>query len=120
MQGFCTPMVYHFEVLRIRLPVENHLGETRHEVCTWARSICSVCRVPRSVSSDRIYRVLEEEEPLAGDAAIVEHVLALKIDHEPLAVVIRPGTHVFHEAVLEDPPAVHAHVALGVGNQAHR
>ncbi|KAI9446661.1 hypothetical protein H4582DRAFT_590874 [Lactarius indigo] len=64
--------------------------------------------------------MLEEEESLARDAAIVEHVLVLELDREPLAVVIRPETHVCHKAVLKNPLAVHAHVALGVSNQAHR
>ncbi len=63
--------------------------------------------------------VREEEEPLAGNAAIVERVLALKLDHEPLAEVLQLETHGRREAVLGDPPAEHAHVAVGVGDQAH-
>ena len=51
---------------------------------------------------------------------MVERVLALKPDYEPLAEVLRPETRDRREAVLEDPPEVHAHVALGVGDQAHR
>ncbi len=64
--------------------------------------------------------VRKEEGPLAGDAAVVERVLALELDHEPLAEVLRLETHDRREPVLEDPPAAHAHVALGVGDQAHR
>ncbi len=64
--------------------------------------------------------VQEDEEPLAGDVTIVERVLALKPDYEPLAEVLRPETHDRREAVLEDPLTAHAHVALGAGDQAHR
>ncbi len=59
----------------------------------------------------------EEEEPFAGDATIVDRVLTLELTHQPLAEVPRPETHGRNEAVLEDPPAVHANVAFGVGDQ---
>ncbi len=62
----------------------------------------------------------EDEKPLGEDAAMVERVFALKLDREPLAEVLRPETHDRREAVLEDPPAAHAHAALGVGDRAHR
>ncbi|KAI9441952.1 hypothetical protein BJY52DRAFT_1216989 [Lactarius psammicola] len=63
--------------------------------------------------------VREEEDPLAGDPAIVERVLTPKLDHGPLAGDLRPETHDCHKGVPEDPPAAHAHVAPGVEDQAH-
>ncbi len=50
----------------------------------------------------------------------MERVLALKVDHEPLAEAPLPETHDRREAVLGDPPVTHAHVAFDVGDQAHR
>jgi len=60
---------------------------------------------------------VREEEPFAGDAAIVDRVLTLELTREPLAEVPRQETHGPKEAVLEVPPAVHANVAFGVGDQ---
>ena len=62
----------------------------------------------------------EKEEPFARDATIIERVLALKLDHQSLAQVLRPETHDGREAVLEHPSAAHAHVAFGIGDQPHR
>jgi hypothetical protein len=62
----------------------------------------------------------EEEEPLARDTTIVERVLAFELDHQPLTQVFGPKAHDGRKAVFEHPGAPHAHVTLGVGDQAHR
>ena len=58
----------------------------------------------------------KEEEPFAEDAALIERILAFGIDHEPLA---EPEMQNRSELPSNTHPA-HAHVALGVGDQAHR